>query len=88
MPSPPEAVLLDTNVFVAAIKSLPRVTDSFRLIVRLLEVGVRFIGNEVLAEEYVRYAQSLPSPSASALAASIVGSMEIVHVEERFASTL
>ena len=84
MPPPPDAVLLDTNVFVAAIKSLPRVTDSFRLIVRLLEVGVRFVGNEVLAEEYLRYAQSRPSPSASALAASIVGSMEIVHVEDRF----
>ena len=84
MAPPPGAILLDTNVFVSAIKSLPRVTGSFRLIVRLIDVGVRLVGNEVLAEEYLRYAQSLPSPTASALAASILGSMEIIHVEDRF----
>ncbi len=84
MPPPPGAVLLDANVFVSAIKSLPRVTGSFRLIVRLIDLGVRLVGNEVLAEEYLRYAQSLPSPTASALAASILGSMEIIHVEDRF----
>lgn len=84
MPPPPDAVQLDTNVFIAAIKSLPRVTDSFRLIVQLLDIGIRFVGNEVLAEEYLRYVRALPSPSAAALAASIVGSMEIVRVEDRF----
>jgi len=84
VPPPPGAVLLDANVFVSAIKSLPRVTGSFRLIVRLIDLGVRLVGNEVLAEEYLRYAQSLPSPTASALAASILGSMEIIHVEDRF----
>src|SRR5207249_5975303 len=84
VPPPPGAVLLDANVFVSAIKSLPRVTGSFRLIVRLIDHGVRLVGNEVLAEEYLRYAQSLPSPTASALAASILSSMEIIHVEDRF----
>ena len=84
MPPPPDVVLLGTNIFVAAIKSLPRVADSFRLIVRFLDAGTRLVGNEVLAEEYLRVAQVLPSPSAAALAATIVGSMEIVHVEDRF----
>lgn len=84
MAPPPGAILLDTNVFVSAIKSLPRVTDSFRLMVRLLDAQVRFVGNEVLAEEYLHYAQLLPSPTAASLAASILGSMEMIHVEERF----
>ena len=84
MAPPPEAILLDTNVFVPAIKSLPRMTDSFRLVVRLLDAEVRLVGNEILAEEYLRYAQLLPSPTAASLAASILGSMEMRHVEDRF----
>ena len=84
MVAPPGAVLLDTSVFVSAIKSLPRVTHSFRLIVYLLDAEARFVGNEILAEEYLRYAQLLPSPTAASLAASILGSMEMIHVEDRF----
>ena len=82
--SPTPALLLDTNVFVSAVKSAPRVTDSLRLIVHLLAADVRLVGNELLAEEYLRYAQLLPSPTATALAASILGTLDIIRVEERF----
>jgi len=82
--TPVPAILLDANVFVSAIKPVPRVTDSLRLLVHLLDAGVRLVGNEILAEEYLRYAQLLPSPTAAALAASILEPMEITHVEERF----
>ena len=82
--SPTPAILLDTNVFVSAINSVPRVTDSLRLIVHLLAADVRLIGNELLAEEYLRDAQRLRSPTATALAASILGTLEIIRVEERF----
>src|SRR5437016_2519416 len=85
MEAPPTpAILLDTNVFVSAVQSVPRVTDSLRLIVHLLAADVRLVGNELLAEEYLRYAQLLPSPTATALAASILGTLEIIRVEERF----
>jgi len=82
--TPVPAILLDANVFVSAIKPVPRVTDSLRFLVHLLDAGVRLVGNEILAEEYLRYARLLPSPTAAALAASILESMEIIHVEERF----
>ena len=82
--SPTPALLLDTNVFVSAVKSVPRVTDSLRLIVHFLAANVRLVGNELLAEESLRYAQLLPSPTATALAASILGTLEIIRVEERF----
>ena len=82
--SPTPAILLDTNVFVSAVQSVPRITDSLRLIVHLLAADVRLVGNELLAEEYLRYAQLLPSPTATALAASILGTLEIIRVEERF----
>src|SRR5206468_7477416 len=85
MEAPPTpALLLDTNVFVSAVQSVPRVTDSLRLIVHLLAADVRLVGNELLAEEYLLYAQLLPSPTATAVAASILGTLEIIRVEERF----
>ena len=82
--SPTPAILLDTTVFVSAVQSVPRITDSLRLIVHLLAADVRLVGNELLAEEYLRYAQLLPSPTATAVAASILGTLEIIRVEERF----
>src|SRR5206468_10802044 len=82
--SPTPAILLDTTVFVSAVQSVPRITDSLRLIVHLLAADVRLVGNEILAEEYLRYAQLLPSPTATALAASILGTLDIIRVEERF----
>ena len=85
MEAPPiPSILLDTNVFVSAIKTVPRVTDSLRLIVHMVEADVRLVGNELLAAEYLRYAQVLSSPTAAALAAAILGRMEIIHVEEGF----
>ena len=82
--SPTPAILLDTNVFVSAVKSVPRVTDSLRLMVHFLAADVRLVGNELLAAEYLRYAQLVPSPTATALAASILGTLDIIRVEERF----
>ena len=81
----PEAILLDTNVFVSAVKDAARQTDTFRLIVFLLErADIRLVGSEVLAQEYLRYAAAFPSPTASALVSAILERMEIVRVEDRF----
>lgn len=78
-------VLLDTNVFVAAIRDPARRTETFRLIAKVLASGTfRIVGNEVLADEYLRYAQAFPSPTAAALAAALVENMELVHPEDRF----
>lgn len=80
-----EAVLLDTNVFVSAVKDPARQTGTFRLILALLaRADVRFVGSEVLAQEYLRYASAFPSPTASALASAILERMEMVRVEDRF----
>ena len=79
------AVLLDTNVLVSAIKDPARQTATFRLLVRLLErADLRLVGNEVLAEEYLRYAEVFPSPTAKALLSALLERMEIVRVEDRF----
>ena len=81
----PQAVLLDTNVFVSAIRRPLRLTDTFRLLVRLLAPKEFWlVGNEVLAREYLRYARVFPSPTASALAVRLLEATELVPVEERF----
>lgn len=83
----PQSVLLDTNVFVSAVKDARRATATFRLIVRLLERSdIRLVGNDLLALESLRYAEAFPSPTATALVAAILEKMEIVRVEERFLS--
>src|SRR5438552_15704014 len=82
--SPTPAILLDTNLFVSAVQSVPRVTDSLRLIVHVLAADVQLVGNQLLAEEYLLYAQLLPCSTATTLAASILGTLDIIRVKERF----
>ncbi|MEK6988163.1 MAG: PIN domain-containing protein [Candidatus Thermoplasmatota archaeon] len=86
MPLPPaSAVLLDTNVLVAAIKHPTRQTATYRLVVRLLgRPDLRLVGDEVLAEEYLRYAEVFPSSTGKALLSALLNRMEIVHIEDRF----
>lgn len=81
----PRAVLLDANIFVAAMKNPSRETLTFRLWVYLLEqADIRLVGNILLVREYLRYAEVFPSPTAAALAAALVQKMEVVPVQDRF----
>lgn len=81
---PGPTVLLDTNVFVAAVKHPSRSTVTYRLLVRLLaRPDVRLVGNDLLAAEYLRYAETFPSPTAAAVAAALLAKMDIVRVEDR-----
>ncbi len=84
MPESPPPVLLDTNVFVAAIKTPRRPTKSLRLLLRFVEEDVRLVGNDLLATEYLRYAQLFPSAMASSLAAAVLDRMDLIAVEDRF----
>ena len=78
-------MLLDTNVYVSAVRHPLRQTGTFRLVGRLLRGGdVRLVGDDVLAREYLRYAQVFPSPTAAALAMGLAEAMERVAVAERF----
>ena len=77
--------LLDANVFVSATKDPARSTDTFRLLVHLLErAEIRITFNEVLVREYLQYAEVFPSPTAAALASAILDRAEIVEVDDRF----
>jgi len=77
--------LLDTNVFISAIKDPQRQTETLRLILHIIgEPGIRLVGNDLLVEEMARYAELLRSETAATLLHALIGKMEIIEVQENF----
>ena len=77
--------LLDTNVFIAAIKAPKKETKTLQLIlVMIANEDIRLVGHEFLAEEYVRYAEEFESETASAILGALIDKMEFVHAQENF----
>jgi len=73
--------LLDTNVLIAAIKDPTRQTSTLRLLLELIKnPGIRLVGNDLLAEEMLRYAELLKSETAAVLVSALLGKMELVGV--------
>ncbi len=73
--------LLDTNVFVAAIKAPRKETKTLHLILTIIEnEDIRLVGDEFLTEEFVRYAEEFKSETALAIVGALFGKMEIVDV--------
>ncbi|MGI0149007.1 MAG: type II toxin-antitoxin system VapC family toxin [Thermoplasmata archaeon] len=87
MPDFPTAVLLDANVYIAAIRTPRRPTDYLQLLIRLLKGEFRLVGNDLLATEYLRYAQVFPSALSVSLASAILDRMDVIAVEDRFVRT-
>jgi len=77
--------LLDTNLFISAIKDPRRQTGTLRLILHLIgEPGIGLVGNDMLAEEMARYAELLRSETAATLLGALIAKMEIVEVQENY----
>ncbi len=83
MPRSRRSILLDTNVFISAVKDPRKQTDTLRLILHLVESeDVRLVGHELLAEEMVRYAEGFGSETASWMLGSLLEKMRLVTVSE------
>ena len=77
--------LLDTNVFVAAIRHPRRQTDSLRLLLDLLEhEDVELVGNPYWVEEMLRYAEEFRSETATSLISALLKRTRIVAVARNF----
>lgn len=75
--------LLDTNVFVAAIKHPTRETATLRLIVEILRRDdLALVGNDLWLEEMLRYAEAFRSETASQLIGALIGKARFVRVRE------
>jgi hypothetical protein len=63
--------LIDSNVFVAAIKNPRKRTRTLELLLKMIEdPTIGLVGNDLLMYEMVRYAELLKSPTAAALVAA------------------
>ena len=83
MPRSRRSILLDTNVFISAVKDPRKQTDTLRLILHLVESeDVRLVGHVLLAEEMVRYAEEFGSETASWMLGALLKKMRLVTVSE------
>lgn len=80
-----QTFLLDSNVFIAAIKDPKKHTETLRLIIKIIEdQDIKLIGNSLLVEEMLRYAELLKSQTAATIVASLLAKTRIVHVSENY----
>jgi predicted nucleic acid-binding protein len=77
--------LLDSNVFIAAIKDPSKQTDTLNLIMKIIaDPNVTLVANELLIDEMIRYAELLESETAAALVAALLGRTSPVRVSENY----
>ena len=76
-----KAFLLDTNVFIAAIKDPKKETKTLQLILTMIErEDIHLVGDEFLVEEMVRYAEEFKSETASWILSALINKMKLVDV--------
>ena len=77
--------LLDTNVFVAAVKHPTGESATLRLLLDVLRRGdIALVGNDLWLEEMLRYAEAFRSETASQLIAALVQKTRFVRVDASF----
>ena len=77
--------LLDTNVFVAAVKEPRRETATLRFLLALLQrEDVRLVGNAFWVEEMLRYAEAFHSETAAWLVGALLSRTRLVDVAPNF----
>jgi predicted nucleic acid-binding protein len=77
--------LVDTNLFVAAIKNPKRKTASLKLLMELSDDGsIVLIGNEFLIMEMEKYAQVFESKRGKEILRKLIDRTEVMDVDEKF----
>ncbi len=80
-----QTFLLDTNVFIAAIKDPKRQTRTLQLLLKIIKnPSIRLVGNILLAEEMRRYVELFKSKTTAMLISALLGKMELVRVSENY----
>ena len=80
-----QTYLLDTNVFISAIKEPRRQTGTLRLILHIIgEPTIGLVGDDLLVDEMARYAELLGSETAATMVHALIAKMEIIDVQENF----
>lgn len=75
--------MLDSNVFIAAIRDPRKQTDTLRLIMKIIEdPNIALVADEFLVEEMLRYAELLRSQTVATIVAALLAKTSIVMVPE------
>lgn len=77
--------MLDTNVFIAAVKNPEKETKSLQLILKIIESEeIQLVGDEFLLEEMLRYAEEFGSETASLVLLKIINKIQLIEAGENF----
>ncbi len=77
--------LLDNNVFIAAIKYPKKQTKTLKLLIRIIkDQEIKLVGDKLLAEEMLRYAELLKSRTATTIVGGLLTKTTIVNVSENY----
>ncbi|MCX9026293.1 MAG: PIN domain-containing protein [Candidatus Methanoperedens sp.] len=77
--------MIDTNLFIAAIKNPKNETCSLRLLLELVDdAAIVLIGNEFLIMEMEKYAQVFESKRGKEILHKLIDKTELVNVDEKF----
>lgn len=77
--------LVDTNLFIAAIKNPKKETNSLRLLLELIDdTSIILIGNEFLIMEMEKYAQVFGSKRGNEILQKLIDKIEVIDVNENF----
>jgi len=80
-----QTFLLDTNLFISAIKHPRKQTGTLGLILHIIgEPTINLVGNDLLVEEMARYAELLTSETAATILHALIAKMEIVNVQQNY----
>ena len=77
--------LVDTNLFIAAIKNPKKETTSLKLLLELIDdATIVLIGNEFLIMEMEKYAQVFESKRGKEILQKLIDKTEVMDVNEKF----
>ena len=77
--------MVDTNLFVAAIKNPRKETTSLRLLLHLInDTAIALIGNEFLIMEMEKYAKVFESIRGKEILRKLIDKTEVVDVDEKY----
>jgi len=77
--------LLDSNVFIAAIRNPRKQTTTLRLLVKIVEdPDITLVADELLLDEMLRYAELLKSQTAATIVAALLTKTTIVRVPRNY----
>lgn len=77
--------LVDTNAFIAAVKNPQKHTNTLGLLLRIIDdPSIMLVGNDLLVEEMLRYAQLFRSETALTILSALLAKTDMVDIKGNY----